>query len=598
MPVLFAIAAIFLFFYLARLSARITALEKQQNTQQQPTQPPVGTIAAQQPAATPTQAQPLQGGQTANTAEMPHAQASVQQPLARSVQQSATPQPAGENVFIAWVKEDFLVKLGSFLLLLAVGWFVSFAFSNGWIGPVGQIALGLLLGAVFLALGVWRIKTYVHQGSIFTVLGSTIVLIVVFAAREVYDFFTPSTALAVMFLSTVFVSMVAVLYKNRALAVAGLMLALAAPLFTVAPQPDLFGLLAYVLVVVIGNLWVTYTLRGYELPLLSLVGIVFYTVPFLMSAATESTALVFAVIFTAVLFFGNIAAVLAAEKENELQVTLPMLTTLGAGLYLVFWTLHSIPDELQSFVLLAAAATLGVVSFLIFATLHKRGPFYLYGSLGLGLVAVATAVELSGDALTIAYITEVTLVFLVARFAFAVRGHSLQRLSWLMIGPLLLSGSAISSRLWNDGAIHSASVTLLLLVMMCAMAAVIFADEDDNISDMYARVLAILAGAYAAGLVWLGTHAMLGDQLATTVSLVLFTITGIGLYVGGVVSASVPLRYVGVMLIGVTIARLLLVDVWQMDTVGRIVTFSLVGLLLISTAFLRRPKEDSVTPSV
>jgi len=39
------------------------------------------------------------------------------------------------------------------LLLLALGWFVSYAFANNWIGPLGRITLGILFGLAVVGMG-------------------------------------------------------------------------------------------------------------------------------------------------------------------------------------------------------------------------------------------------------------------------------------------------------------------------------------------------------------------------------------------------------------------------------------------------------------
>ena len=46
----------------------------------------------------------------------------------------------------------------------------------------------------------------------------------------------------------------------------------------------------------------------------------------------------------------------------------------------------------------------------------------------------------------------------------------------------------------------------------------------------------------------------------------------------------------GGILLGFVVLRLLLVDVWAMDLVGRIITFVVIGVLLISTAFMGNSK--------
>ena len=130
-----------------------------------------------------------------------------------------------EERFIAWVKEDWLLKLGALLLLIGFGWLTTYAFLNNWIGPAGRITLGIVAGTSFLLFGWLRIKKYIHQGGVFLVLGSTVVLLTTFAAREFYDFFTPASALVLMFLSTAFVALASVRYSSRALALSSLILA-------------------------------------------------------------------------------------------------------------------------------------------------------------------------------------------------------------------------------------------------------------------------------------------------------------------------------------------------------------------------------------
>jgi uncharacterized membrane protein len=44
----------------------------------------------------------------------------------------------------------------------------------------------------------------------------------------------------------------------------------------------------------------------------------------------------------------------------------------------------------------------------------------------------------------------------------------------------------------------------------------------------------------------------------------------------------------GGVVLGGVVLRLLLIDVWQMDLVGRIITFFVVGTLLLSTAFIKK----------
>ncbi|PIT86489.1 MAG: hypothetical protein COU33_02885, partial [Candidatus Magasanikbacteria bacterium CG10_big_fil_rev_8_21_14_0_10_43_6] len=92
--------------------------------------------------------------------------------------------------FFTWVKTDWLMKLGAFLLLLAVAWFVNFAFVNNWVGPTGRIVLGMLVGALFCVFGYVQMPKYDIPGQVLSATGGVMMLVTLFAARHVYAMFT------------------------------------------------------------------------------------------------------------------------------------------------------------------------------------------------------------------------------------------------------------------------------------------------------------------------------------------------------------------------------------------------------------------------
>ena len=133
------------------------------------------------------------------TSSAPSAASQIGHPqLSDSVLAKIQPIESGDTwvyKFAVWLKEDWLLKVGAFLLLIGFGWLATYAFLNNWIGPMGRIALGIIAGALILVLGWWRIRKYLNQGGVFIVLGSTTILLTIFAAREIYGFFTPLSAL-------------------------------------------------------------------------------------------------------------------------------------------------------------------------------------------------------------------------------------------------------------------------------------------------------------------------------------------------------------------------------------------------------------------
>jgi uncharacterized membrane protein len=114
-----------------------------------------------------------------------------------------------------------------------------------------------------------------------------------------------------------------------------------------------------------------------------------------------------------------------------------------------------------------------------------------------------------------------------------------------------------------------------------------------------ARLYGGLALAYFSGIIWLVAHALFAsDDVAVSVALFIYTIVGLGFYMLGRTSNHAPLRYVGFIFLGAVVARLFIVEVWNMEMLGRTITFLGVGLLFMVTALVEKPFTKSGEGSV
>ncbi|MFA4872835.1 MAG: DUF2339 domain-containing protein [Patescibacteria group bacterium] len=512
---------------------------------------------------------------------------------------SAEPSSDLLHKFAVWLKDDWLLKLGAFLILIGFGWLVTYAFLHDWIGPMGRITLGMVAGTLILMFGWWRIRTFLHQGSVFLVLGSTTILVTLFAAREVYDFFTPFTVLAVMFLSTAFVAMASVRFRTPALSLLSLALAGVAPLLTRMPKPDYPALFLYLLVVVLGALWIVVLTRRRELTTAALVLITFYSMPHFLASASlpdQDVLLIFAYAFAAVFFIANTLGVL---KSQEQGIEVDLVTAAGSGMLLLAWIVHAAQDEWKSLIIAAWMIVYTVGAFAIFRITRRRQPMYVYACVAIVMLAAATAVELEGAALMITYTVECSIISLLAYLI--LRDLSIaERLSCLLIGPALFSYKNIFSRAWKTGVIHEDFFVLLVLAMALSFLGSFFWLKGrergaGHISD-YNLILLVAGSAYAYLLMWRSFHAVLADgDVASMIALVGYTIIGLSVYIyGRTHEVKIP-RIYGAVLLGIVVGRLLIVEVWSMELTGRIITFFLVGALLVSTAFLGRKKASPTT---
>ncbi len=579
---LFTIFAIIGFFYLGQ---RITKLEERINSltsNYQPSQSNEGQVGSE--VYDLSQAVPLS---TTNPVPPPN-------PFIKTASTFAVAtEPSAAERFFDWLKEDFLMKLGAFLLLLAFGWLASYAVINEWIGPLGQITIGLLAGAAVMVLGIWRIGTHKHQGGIFTVLGSTIILLTTFAAREIYYLFTPLSALIMMFMTVVFVSFVAVRYNSKNLAGAGLFLGSIAPLFTNSPAPDTVGLFLYLLLVAAGTLWVVWQTGWTKLILASLLITFTYSLFFMLTSSSADTqaVLMFSFIFIALYFGANMVSLLRRHGQGEHHMPVHAAIAIGIAVFLFVWVEAGVSEEWRSLIYSAWAIIFAFGAYVVYIYTANRIAFYIYGATSVALVGVATAAELSGPTLTLAYWFEIAAV-LVAAGKLGVSSRSLSYIGLLFAVPALLSVGSLDSRSWRDGIWHNDFVVVIVAIVTLFGFAYLWSmrerSEKNGLSSVIDKVALMVGSFFSVSLVWLVTHALLAYDVATTISLIIYTIVGISLFVIGTARASKGARLSGSVMIGLVVLRLLFIDVWEMSLEGRIVTFLIIGVMLISTAFVRK----------
>jgi hypothetical protein len=300
--------------------------------------------------------------------------------------------------------------------------------------------------------------------------------------------------------------------------------------------------------------------------------------------------------FAAVFFIATTLGILKAQGK---ELAADLVTAGGSGMLLLAWIMYAAQDEWRSLLIAAWMVVYAVGAFAVFRMTRRREPMYVYAGVAIAMLAAATAAELDGATLTIAYTVECAVVALVA-YATTRDAGLAERLSYLILGPFILSFNSIFSRLWRLEVFHKDFFVLLALALVLFFLGGFFWMKRREagvakISD-YNLFLLIAGSAYIYLIIWRSLHAAFRDEdLAAMIALVTYTLIGLFFYFYGRVSdAKIPRAYGGAMLGGVVL-RLFIIDVWSMELTGRIITFFMVGALLVSTAFLGRKKKNSLT---
>ncbi len=502
------------------------------------------------------------------------------------------------NPFLEWLKEDWLLKLGAFLMIIGFGWLASYALPL--IGPVGRIVSGLILGIIIMVIGFARIKSYVNQGGIFIVLGSVAILLTLFADQKLaYGVFNKEMAVFTMFLSTVFVALAGVIYKSKPLAVLSLVMASVVPLLVASANPDYIGLFFYLLLVIVSTLWVVAITGWRILTFLSVLCMIFYSIPLwtgALVANSDKLVLLFLVFcFSTVFFIANVVGALRLTDEKEELSINVWSSILNAG-FIASWVMTFVEKDLRAVTLIVLAGLFVTISFIIFNFSKRMLPFFAHGLIGLAYLGIATAELLDGPALTIAFILESVIAVIIVMFVTR-KFKITENASFLLIIPVALSLPSIVSSSWNASVFHQDFAVLFLMMTALFLLGFITNAAENSFGDDWkdsrlAQVFLGVGGMYAATLLWLTLHTALRPDIsaATFISLTVYIIVGLIFYFIGKTSNKETQTKIGAFIIALVIIRLLTIDVWTLSLVARIVTFLFVGALVMTTAFFKPAK--------
>lgn len=141
--------------------------------------------------------------------------------------------------------------LGAASIVVAIGFFTVWAFANGWIGPMGRIAVGIMFSIILLALGEVTRTKYPQFFSSLSAAGLAGLIITTLIARHHYNFIEALPSLGLLAAQAATGVTLALRYNSRILGNFAILAGLLAPWFSGQIEP--FILLPYVLIMTVGG---------------------------------------------------------------------------------------------------------------------------------------------------------------------------------------------------------------------------------------------------------------------------------------------------------------------------------------------------------
>ncbi len=313
-----------------------------------------------------------------------------------------------------------LAWVGGLALVLGAIFFLSLAFTRGWIGPEARVVIGLIAGAVSLAAGaVFMDRRNRLLGHVLTPVGLAIISISLVGATRLYGLIPVELGLVLALASSIAAAAVAVRANSPIVAAFGLIAVLAAPPLLGA-TPDMVTL-AFVAVVLIGTTGVALWRSWPWLPTVAFL----LAAPQLASWITGDPAPIAGLIGLVGFWLINLVAAAGEEtRRHRDNLSASSATLMLANAAFLVWGGFALLDgDLVTyrgpFLVLIALAHLAVG----IAFIRRDGDADLFGLLtigtGLAALSMAAPVQFGADAIPIAWTAEaVALAWVASR-----RGH-------------------------------------------------------------------------------------------------------------------------------------------------------------------------------
>ena len=137
--------------------------------------------------------------------------------------------PGAVSIDERWIGQRGLLAVGVVALLMATGYLLKLSFERGWIPPIMRCIGGALLGGVVGAIG-WRLhQRYRTYGAALVGCGAGIIYLSVWAACRLYEVIPPTTGIVGLALVSVALAVIAYAIDVEALGVTAALGAFMAP---------------------------------------------------------------------------------------------------------------------------------------------------------------------------------------------------------------------------------------------------------------------------------------------------------------------------------------------------------------------------------
>ena len=486
--------------------------------------------------------------------------------------------PSPFENFVAWLRADFLVKIGALFVILGVGWLLNYLYAQEVLSLelilMGVFGLGLLTAFVG-----WRqITARPVPGQLIFLTGMATACLTTLAATNLFDLLSVAAGFAVLAVLALLILTVAITKQARYLGYVSLATLYALPFLLEAESPDWLFLVRYGLLV--SGLGLLLQIRC-KWPLVSL-GVLVGVIPYFVGIWNlDGLRTEYALVYLGGIWFGDTILSLLERRQETLSLgrsllSVVLVSVLAAGFVGEAW---------QGGVYLTLALLSFVVSYGYRYLLDRSAASRLQFLFGLFYVGVYVAEVWSGADYLALWLGAGLLLALKAVEKTLPDEILVRVLAGLQLIPLLIT-------LQSFGQDRYLPLIIVVTLFLLFTVRTLFQRRDrSELDDGVYKLMTVTTVLTTHAAVWEGLRRGFGDNsVAAGVSLLLFTVTPIWLLYRRRITDGFW-RFVSFAILGFVVLRLLTVEVWVMSPLVRVLTFVGVGVWFILTAYLTRRRE-------
>ncbi len=315
-----------------------------------------------------------------------------------------------------FIGENLINKIGILILVLGIGYFVSYSIDKGWIPTPARVGIGILAGTLLLGVAHKLRQQFAAFSSVFVAGAIAIFYFTIAIAFHEYKLFGQEVAFGIMVLITAFAALITISYNRLELGILTLIGGFAVPFMVSTGSGNYIVLFTYILILNTGILAIAYNKKW---NVINVLAFIFSWILFLGWYNSDKYAIPhhyiggFAFAFSFYLMFTVINII--NNIKNKGEVTKTQMALLIANTFVFYgigiWILSDFHPELKGlFTTLIGIFNLVYAWFLYKKFGIDKKAVYLLIGLTLTFITLAIPIQFSGHYITLFWAGEAVLL--------------------------------------------------------------------------------------------------------------------------------------------------------------------------------------------